>query len=69
MLTLGIETATERVSVALGDHDGVLGSIDITRGRRHAETLIPAIEFLCRQADVKIDEVAVVAVDGNRLEA
>ena len=63
MLTLGIETATERVSVALGDHDGVLGSIDITRGRRHAETLTPAIEFLCRQADVKIDEVAVVAVD------
>ena len=63
MLTLGIETATERVSVALGDHDGVLGSIEITRGRRHAETLTPAIEFLCRQADVKIDEVAVVAVD------
>ena len=63
MLTLGIETATERVSVALGDHDGVIGSIDITRGRRHAETLTPAIEFLCRQADVKIDEVAVVAVD------
>ncbi len=63
MLTLGIETATERVSVALVDHDGVLGSIDITRGRRHAETLTPAIEFLCRQADVKIDEVAVVAVD------
>ena len=63
MLTLGIETVTERVSVALGDHDGVLGSIDITRGRRHAETLTPAIEFLCRQADVKIDEVAVVAVD------
>jgi len=63
VLTLGIETATERVSVALGDHDGVLGSIDITRGRRHAETLTPAIEFLCRQADVKIDEVAVVAVD------
>ena len=55
MLTLGIETATERVSVALGDHDGVIGSIDITRGRRHAETLTPAIEFLCRQADVKID--------------
>lgn len=63
MLTLGIETATERVSVALGDHDGVLGSIEITRGRRHAETLTPAIEFLCRQADVKIDEVAVVAID------
>ncbi|MEY4248173.1 MAG: hypothetical protein RIS69_1720 [Actinomycetota bacterium] len=67
MLTLGIETATERVSVALGDHDGVLAAIDITRGRRHAETLTPAIEFLCRQADVKIDEVAVVAVTAKAI--
>lgn len=63
MLTLGIETATERVSVALGDHDGVLALFEVTRGRRHAETLTPAIEFVCRQADVKIDEIAVVAVD------
>jgi len=29
MLTLGIETATERVSVALGDHDGVLAALAV----------------------------------------
>jgi tRNA threonylcarbamoyladenosine biosynthesis protein TsaB len=63
MLTLGIETATERVSVALGDHDGVLALFEVTRGRRHAEILTPAIEFVCRQADVKIDEIASVAID------
>ncbi len=63
MLILGIETATERVSVAIGGHEGVLGQVEINRGRRHAETLVPAIEFLCTQADVSLDEVGTVAVD------
>ena len=47
MLILGIETATERVSVAIGGHEGVIGLFEITKGRRHAETLVPAIEFTC----------------------
>ncbi|CAB4600228.1 unannotated protein [freshwater metagenome] len=63
MLILGIETATERVSVAVGGHEGVLGMFEVTRGRRHAETLTPAIDFVCRQADVTLDEISVVAVD------
>ena len=63
MLILGIETATERVSVAIGGHEGVLGMFEVTRGRRHAETLTPAIDFVCRQADVALDEISVVAVD------
>ncbi len=33
------------------------------RGRRHAETLAPAIEFLCEQADVELDELGCIAVD------
>jgi len=63
MLILGIETATPAVSVAIGGHEGVLGQIEITRGRRHAETLVPAIEFLCQQADVEIAEFGAIAVD------
>ena len=63
MLTLAIETATERVGVALGSHDGTVGSIEITRGRRHAETLVPAVEFICRQADVSLSEIGHIAVD------
>ena len=63
MLILGIETATEKVSVAIGGHEGVLGSFEVTRGRRHAETLVPAIEFLCRQADVEVTEFSAIAVD------
>jgi len=63
MLILGIETATQQVSVAIGGHEGVLGQFEVSRGRRHAETLTPAIEFLCRQADVQIDEFGAIAVD------
>ena len=63
MLILGIETATERVSVAIGGHEGVIGLFEITKGRRHAETLVPAIEFVCDRAEIALDEIGVVAVD------
>lgn len=63
MLILGIETATQQVSVALGGHEGVIGLLEIARGRRHAETLVPAIDFLCAQADIGLDEIGLVAVD------
>ncbi len=63
MLILGIETATQQVSVAIGGHEGVLGLFEVCRGRRHAETLAPAIEFVCRQADVRLDEIGAIAVD------
>lgn len=63
MLILGIETATQRVSVAIGGHEGVIGLFEITKGRRHAETLVPAIQFTCQQAGIELDEISVVAVD------
>ena len=63
MLTLGIETATEQVSVALGGHEGVIALFEVARGRRHAEVLTPAIDFVCAQADIGLDELGVIAVD------
>jgi tRNA threonylcarbamoyladenosine biosynthesis protein TsaB len=63
VLILGIETATERVSVAVGGHEGVIGLFEVTRGRRHVETLVPAIDFVLRQADIDLEEIGLVAVD------
>lgn len=63
MLILGIDTATPQVGCAIGGHEGVLASIHSSRGRRHAETLIPAVEFLCRQARIELSEISAVAVD------
>ena len=49
MIILGIESATLQVGCALGGQEGVLGSFHAARGRYHAETLTPAIEFTWRQ--------------------
>ncbi|HVX16586.1 MAG TPA: tRNA (adenosine(37)-N6)-threonylcarbamoyltransferase complex dimerization subunit type 1 TsaB [Acidimicrobiales bacterium] len=63
MLILGIDTATAQVGCAIGGHEGVLASSHSSRGRRHAETLTPAIEFVSRQARVPLAEIGAVAVD------
>ena len=63
MLILGIETATEQVSVAIGGHEGVISTFEVARGRRHAEILAPAIEFMCRQTDIELCEFGCIAVD------
>jgi tRNA threonylcarbamoyladenosine biosynthesis protein TsaB len=41
----------------------VLGLFEVCRGRRHAETLTPAIQFILAQADVELSEISVIAVD------
>jgi len=63
VLILGIETATLQVGCAIGGHEGVRASFHAAHGRRHVETLVPAVEFVCRQAGVALNDVAAVAVD------
>lgn len=63
MIVLGIETATTQVGVGLVGNDGPLAHFEVVRGRRHAEILAPAIEFVCRHAEVEMDELGCIAVD------
>lgn len=63
MLILGLESATAQVGCAIGGHEGVLASSHSARGKRHAENLTPAIEFVCRQARVQLTDISCVAVD------
>jgi tRNA threonylcarbamoyladenosine biosynthesis protein TsaB len=63
MLILGIESSTQQVGCAIGGHEGVIALFESSRGRRHAETLVPAIDFVRRQAQIELSEVSVVAVD------
>lgn len=65
MLILGLESATAQVGCAIGGHEGVLASSHSARGKRHAENLTPAIEFVCRQARVALSEISCVAVDNG----
>lgn len=63
MLILGISTSTQQVGCAIGGHEGVLAAVQSARGRRHAESLAPAIDVLRRQAQIELDEIGCVAVD------
>jgi tRNA threonylcarbamoyladenosine biosynthesis protein TsaB len=65
VLILGLESATAEVGCAIGGHEGVLASSHSARGKRHAENLTPAIEFVCRQARVELSEISCVAVDNG----
>jgi len=63
VLVLAIESATDAAGVALADEDGALGSVVVARGRRHTETIAPAIEALCRRVGVALTEIDLVGVD------
>jgi tRNA threonylcarbamoyladenosine biosynthesis protein TsaB len=63
VLILGIESSTVQVGCAIGGHEGVLASAHSARGKRHAENLAPAIDFICEQAQVELRDIGLVAVD------
>ena len=63
MLILGIESAGSQVGCAIGGHEGVLASVHTGKGRQHAESLAPQIDFVRRQAGIEFSELGVVAVD------
>lgn len=62
MLVLGLETSTQRSSVALVDEGGVVASVSLGVPRRHGEFVAPAIRFCLDQAGVQLDGVHGVAV-------
>lgn len=64
-MILGIETAVERVGVALGDSRGVTASATLTSDRRHAESLTPMIRFVLDQAGLSTNDLSAVAVDAG----
>ena len=61
--TLAIATATAEVSVALAGPDGPTAGLSLRAGRRHGETLAPAIQALMALAQVTMADVGRVAVD------
>jgi tRNA threonylcarbamoyladenosine biosynthesis protein TsaB len=62
VILLAIDTATPQVAVAIGDGGVVRGEVRLVGGRRHAEQLAPAIRYVCDEADVRLDQLAAIAV-------
>ena len=63
MIVLGIDTATDVVSVAVVDGDVVLAASELRSERRHAEDLTPMIDFVVKRAGLGLNELAAVAVN------
>lgn len=63
MMVLGIDTATEMVSVALVDGDELVGAGESRSDRRHAEDLVPMIDFVTKRAGINLGDVEAIAVD------
>ena len=63
MTLLAIETAAELVGVAVADAEGPRAAAWLRGGRRHAESLVPAVHHVLEQTGTSLRDVEVVAVD------
>jgi tRNA threonylcarbamoyladenosine biosynthesis protein TsaB len=63
VLTLAIETATDLVGCALALDDAVVASFELSHGRRHAESLLPAVDACLAQVGAAIGDVGAVVAD------
>src|SRR5680860_1018932 len=57
-----MDSATPRVSVAIGRDGAVVGEVKLVGGRRHAEQVAPAIRYLCDELDVDLGHLTAIAV-------
>jgi tRNA threonylcarbamoyladenosine biosynthesis protein TsaB len=63
VLVLAVESATEAAGVAVADDQGVLATVTLERGRRHGESIAPAIAFVCERAGVDLSRLDGLCVD------
>lgn len=63
MIVLALESATELAGAAIADEEGLICCASTSRGRRHAESVVPSIEFVCRRAGVELGDLDGICVD------
>ena len=63
MIVLGIDTATDVVSVAVVDGEVVLAASELRSEKRHAEDVTPMIDFVVKRAGLGLNELAAIAVN------
>lgn len=65
MIRVALETATTQGSVAVGRDDRVVAEVAIGVQRRHAETLLPALEAALTLAGMRRESIEAVVVGGG----
>lgn len=62
MLTLAFDTATDKLTVALGTNEEILVEINLMAPREHMERLLPAIEQIMEESKLKLADIDGIAV-------
>jgi tRNA threonylcarbamoyladenosine biosynthesis protein TsaB len=62
MLVLGIETSSTSASVALLDEGQLLGEVVVNSSKTHSQKLMPIIDQLLKNCDVKVREIDLIGV-------
>lgn len=61
MLVLALDSTSQTMSAALSEEDTLLGNITLNIGNKHSTTLLPAVDFLMRQAGKNVSELGLLA--------
>jgi len=62
---LAVETSSRTGSVAAGRGGTILGELEFTAGARHGVELIPAVDRLVREANLKPDQFEIICVSAG----
>lgn len=65
MTILALDTSAKAASVCLASEEKIIGEFFVDTGLNHSRTLAPMLEQLCKNADVPLSEVDVVAVNAG----
>lgn len=64
-MILGIDTATDTMSVAVGNESGILGELTTNLKKNHSVRLMPAIEQLLEECGVAVADLEKIAVSSG----
>jgi len=59
---LGFDTATDKLTIAIGTDNKVIAGIDLMAPRGHMERLLPAIENMLKEEKIELSEIDVITV-------
>lgn len=62
MLILAIDSTATTASVALVKDSRVLGEVELDLGNKHSTTVLPCVEFLLREAGLRVEDVELFAL-------
>jgi len=68
MKILSISTSSNIASVSISENDDCILELNINNNKTHSETLMPLIEEIFRQTNLKLSDINLIACDiGPRL--